>query len=158
MATAPMPILCQNRVYYPLNWESGVLARTRCHYLLTPLFHHYPYTSLECFSAASEVYNSRPHNSYTYHISPGPELLSGTAHATWPRALPVTPSRGHHALPTFPVASAKRFKSYDVVEGTSLISLKARSRERTRWFGMSASCSPAWCPSSARCPWCGATP
>jgi hypothetical protein len=45
--TAP-PHLCQNaqnRVYYPfLNWESGVLARTRCHYILTPLY-HYPYSS-----------------------------------------------------------------------------------------------------------------
>ena len=38
----PMP---KNRVYYPLNWESGVLACTRCHYILTPLF-HYPYSRL----------------------------------------------------------------------------------------------------------------
>ena len=37
--------LCQNRVYYPLNRECGVLARTRCHYILTPLF-HYPYSSV----------------------------------------------------------------------------------------------------------------
>ena len=32
-------------MYYPLNRESGVLARTRCHYILTPLF-HYPYSSV----------------------------------------------------------------------------------------------------------------
>ena len=41
-ATAPMP---KNRVYYPLNWESGVLARTRCHCIPTPLF-YYPYSRL----------------------------------------------------------------------------------------------------------------
>jgi hypothetical protein len=34
------PHLCQNRVYYPLNRESGVLASTRCHYILTPLYHY----------------------------------------------------------------------------------------------------------------------
>ena len=27
------------RVYYPLNREFGVLARTHCHYILTPLYH-----------------------------------------------------------------------------------------------------------------------
>ena len=36
---ARLPHLCQNRIYYPLNRESGVLARTHCHYILTPLYH-----------------------------------------------------------------------------------------------------------------------
>ena len=32
--------VCQNRVYYPLNRESGILARTRSHYLYTsPRYH-----------------------------------------------------------------------------------------------------------------------
>ena len=39
------PHLCQNRVYYPLNRESGVLARTRSHYLYTALL-HYPYCTV----------------------------------------------------------------------------------------------------------------
>ena len=59
---ARLPHLCQNRVYYPLNRESGVLARTHCHYILTPLYHFSYYRAFEFGS----IYSPRVESSMCF--------------------------------------------------------------------------------------------